>query len=228
MEVQMTLALWILGAQLASAAPTVGDNAGEAALRSRLLATFDGHFFPERLDTPPGHGLHNQAEGFSCLTGLVMDLKANWHIFSPDEKSEMTGILAPWKKDLLDPMVSKRPEAQEGEAPPMPGTCWGNQMSNQKSSTHFSVQWDSAINDETAQDFSDSLEFSWDAEMDDLGWRDPDGVSQYQMLVMVESGNYAGAYTTADHCSGIGYIPYIVTYAGSFSSVNWYKVMACH
>ena len=85
-----------------------------------------------------------------------------------------------------------------------------------------------AITESEAEDFLEWLEFSYDRQIDELGWREPDGVSTYPMLVMVVEGGGASAYTTVESCSGIGYIPYIVAYEGSFDAGDWAMTMAAH
>ena len=166
--------------------------------------------------------VHVAGERGTCLTGLIMDLKTDWELFSPEEKIEITGALAPHKQDLVEPI----PPAPEGC---QNATCWGYQKDNYIDTEHFSVQWDDGMATEAdAQAFADSLEESWEIEINELGWREPSGSDRFKMLVMIDDiGGGAGAYTTVENCSG-GYRPYVVASTGSFDAGNWYKTMACH
>ena len=232
----MTVWTLFIGINLAQAAPPRVLNQDDMSVRLRLLNTFDAHFFPERLKEPSfvhQHGLREgsaklaaeQADGFACLTTLVAELKLNWDLFDAEERAEMTQILAPWKNDLLDP------NWDPADGPPPPNSpCWAYQYDNVVESDRFSVQWeDNAIDQGEAEDFLDSLEYSWDVEVEELGWSEPTGINNHSMMVLVPRNNsYAGAYTTVEYCSGSGYMPYVVAYSGSFNSGNWWKTMACH
>lgn len=164
--------------------------------------------------------------GGVCLTPLVAALKDNWDLFDADERAEMTAELAPWKVDLLDPMLP--PVSGDGVAPPAAAPCFGNYGANIIGGDRFSVEWDGGINEATAQAFYDALEVSWDVEIDEIGWKQPSGTSSYPLLVYVQSGGGAGAYTTVEYCSGVGYVPYIVAGSQSFSAGSWYQTMAAH
>jgi hypothetical protein len=215
-----------------AAVPVVDDR----DVHDNLMAAFDSHFRVDRVDAPvhlahAGHAggaavLAETGDGFACLTGLIMELKANWDLFTVQERAEMTAILEPWKADLMDPMWLSSGNGDDPAPPDEP--CFGNYYDNVVEGEHFSVQWeDGAITESKANAFLDSLEFSYEREMEDLGWRDPSGINRYPMMVLVPDGNYAGAYTTVDSCQGQN-IPYVVAYSGGLSQGNWYKIMACH
>ena len=232
----MILLSLLLGIESAQAAPPRPLGIEEAITRDRLLDTFDMHFFPERVESPSllhQHGIREVSvsgaaetgEGFGCLTTLVAELKLNWDLFDAGERAEMTSILAPWKEDLLEP--AWQPE----DGPPPPDSpCWSDEYDNIVESDHFSVQWENnAIDEDQAEDFLESLEYSWDVEVTELGWAQPTGTNNHSIMVLVpRESSYAGAYTSVEYCSGSGYMPYIVAYSGSFNTGNWWKTMACH
>ena len=57
----------------------------------------------------------------------------------------------------------------------------------------FSIQWeDNAIDQDQAEGFLDSLEYSWDVEVDDLGWNAP---TRYQQPF--DDGSWCRTETTA-------------------------------
>ena len=178
------------------------------------------HFEPEAL---PDAYRGAQRSGWRCSTPLVAMLKENWHSFDRDQRARMTAQLAPWKDDLVDDApIESAPTPLDDD------TCWGQYGDYRILSEHFSVEWDgNTISQNTAQSFSDALEYSWQVEVEELGWREPDGSNNYLMLAYVAPGNYGGAYTTGDMCNN-DYVPYIVAYAGSFASGSWYQDMACH
>jgi len=200
--------LFFMNAALAAISPE--------AQRAELLAEYEAHI----------QGLHDHVPGERgvCLTGLVQRLKLGWHTLTEAEREQITQDLAPSKVDLFEPL-------QRLPSPPSVATdtCWGSQKSNRIDTEHFSVQWDDGVISETqAQEFADSLEESWDVEIDELGWKKPSRSSQYLVLVMVEDSGGAGAYTTVGECDS-GSAAYIVANRGSFSAGgNWYKTMACH
>ena len=211
----------MLSTILALAAPVFASpvviSPDDEATRESLYSAFQGHFTPDA--APDEHGP-------TCLSPLVRQLKENWHLFSDDERALMTRELAPWKADLLDPMLPA------GAPPPPPGTgtpCFGDAGAYQIDSDHFSVQWDSGVDESTAQDFSDALEYAWEVEIDELGWEEPVGTPTYPMLIYIaDNSREASAYTTVDYCTGVGYAPYIVAYSGSFYGGTWYMDMAAH
>ena len=194
-------------------------EAGEIEQADALWLQYLMHFEPDHLPTAYRG---EQVEGWRCSTGLVAELKDNWNDFGPIQQARMTGKLAPFKADLVAPPINPPPTPLDDE------TCWGQYGENRLVSEHFSVEWDEGtVTQNVAQSFIDSLEYSWDVEVDELGWREPDGSDHYLMLAYIAPGNYGGAYTTVDACNN-DYVPYIVAYAGSFASGSWYQDMACH
>lgn len=164
---------------------------------------------------------HAAAE-VGCMTGLVEDLRLRWPELASDERAEITRLLAPWKQDLFEtPQMIPPPDATD--------TCGGQQMENRIVSEHFAVEWDEGVIDETkAQNFLNALEQGYTVEVEEMGWPVPNGNDQYLIPAYVVSGNYGGAYTTIESCGSVGYTPYIVAYAGSFSWGTWYQDMAVH
>jgi hypothetical protein len=193
-------------------------EAGTIDETEALFLAYLQHFEPDAL---PAEYTGEWTEGWRCSTGLVMQLRDQWSRFTPERRERMTSHIAPFKTDLLD--VPTEIEARPDD------TCWGQYGDNRILGEHFSVEWDhGTISEETANDFLDALEYSWEVEVDELGWRQPDGTDDYLMLIYVAEGNYASAYTTVDHCGG-EYLPYVVAYEGSFApGSNWYQDMACH
>jgi len=207
--------LWSFTAIASERAPTDFD------LQRVLWSDFQSH-----LD---GMHAHEPGDRGVCLTGLVQRLRKDWHVMTAEQRRIITETLAPSRTDLFEP----RPVLGQPAGPPPPtpasDTCWESTKDNRIDTEHFSVQWDDGIIDEEdAQDFADSLEESWEIEVGDLGWKQPNGSDRYLMRIEVERmGNGAGAYTSVDSCGG-SYLPYVVASAGSFRQGDWYKTMACH
>jgi len=236
----------LLLSMVASAAPVLPTSPvlgpTEQARHDQLLAVFDTHFRPERvavavhLDDGHPHGrpgahtgsaaiLFETGEGFACLTQLVAELKRDWHLFSASERAEMTAVLSPWKADLLDPDMVVH---EDGSVPPPASPCNGYQYDNFIDGRYHSVQWeDGAVTEGRAERFLESLDFSYEVEVEDQGWKAPNRITSYPMGVYIVNGNYAGAYTTVAEC-GSTWQPYVVAYAGGLVGGTWYKTMACH
>ena len=187
--------------------------------RQRLLwADFESHM--------KGLHQHEPGERGLCLTGLVQRLRLDWHVLTAEQRTSITRALAPSRQDLFEAV----PEAGRPTNKSMASdTCWESRKENRLDTEHFSIQWDGdVISDDAAQAFADSLEESWEIEIDELGWRKPSGSDRYLMRVEVERmGGGAGAYTSVDYCDG-AYRPYVVASSCSFRQGNWYKTMACH
>src|SRR4051812_22512154 len=113
--------------------------ASEPTLHDDLFHSFQSQM-------KPTHQTAVRAPG--CLTGLTMDLKHNWDIFSPAEQSDITHTLTPWKSDLRDVVAGTEPA---GPGLPATDTCFGQQRQNRLTSDHFSVEWDSGVSNEAAQ-----------------------------------------------------------------------------
>ena len=175
-----------------AASPTV--RALSTGERMELLAAVDGHFGVAGVGPSDGLTLHDH-EG-TCLTGVVETLRLHWSEFTDSERAELTDRLAPWKEDLFAP---RAPPPAEGGLPAPPVTCFGHYLENWEDGDHFSVQYeDGAITAAEARDFLDWLEYSYDRQIGELGWREPLGISSYPMLVMVVAGGGASAYTTVE------------------------------
>jgi len=163
--------------------------------------------------------------GPGCRTGLVMDLKANWDLLTPEERARITSSLAPWKQDLTAPVVHARPPAEPGRQ--ATDSCFGQQKDNRLVGTNFVVEWDDDVSATYADAFLEALEYSYQKEVEELGWRAPLGDGRYLLPAYIESGRGQGAYTTVDYCAG-GYLPYIVAQSGSWADASWADTMAAH
>ena len=228
----MLLVALVFGlASSAKAAPQYAVDGGRIAAdldagvideMGALWLSYQLQFEPDSL---PARYHEGTAEGWSCGTGLVMDIKDNWARFTPEQRARMTAHLAPWKDDLLDPSTEMEPPT--GDRPP-DDTCFGQYGENRVLGDHFSVEWDgNTVSEATAQSFLSALEYSWDVEVDELGWLEPEGSDNWLMMAYIAEGNYGGAYTTVDMCNNHE-VPYIVAYEGSFFGGTWYQDMACH
>lgn len=163
--------------------------------------------------------------GEGCLTPLVAEIKERADELTPAQRAEATRLLTPWKADLLAPVTPLRAAPPPPDATPTE-PCF-SMGENRLTSAHFAVEWDgSTISEATATNFLDALEEGYEVEVG-LGWKEPMQGDDYLVLAYVQAGNYQGAYTTVDYCGG-GMVPYIVAYAGSFSSRSWADTMAVH
>lgn len=173
-----------------------------------------------RMEYPDGEG--------GCLTGLIMDLKNNWSSLSPEEQAEATALFSPFKTDLAQALPSTRAAGQAVPPPSPVDTCYGQQADNRLISEHFSVEWNTgSVSDAAAQSFLEDLEYAYQAEVVEQGWRPPAGDGQYLMLAMIADQNMGGAYTTVEACGNI-YAPYMVAGKDAVNYGSWTEEMAAH
>lgn len=219
MPSSLRLPLALLGLLLTAAPAAARDtssadglSSAERARRDALLDAYARLVDPSLGELAPAEHAH----GPQCLTGLVKELRENQHLFSPEQ----------WL-DIQSTLGLPAPSA----TPPSPladGTCTGDTAEYSLVGEHFVVYWGSGSTEQQAADLLESLEFSWDTLIDDLGWDPPTGTPELKLRFQISDANYAGAYTTIDWCSGVGYVPYMVAGRGSFSAGTWYKTMAAH
>ncbi len=199
----------------------------ELAQRDDLLLAFQQAFEGD------GRGLGGRP---ACLTPLVHELKTNWRLFDAQDRARMTAALAPWKTDLVEQEVVRSPGgAEPGQAPPPPApleeeSCFGRQGSEYLLTEHFTVEWSGSVTQDMAEDFAEWIEYSYEVEVEELGWTEPAGNDQYPILVYIyPNDGYAGAYTSVEWCGGANtYVPYMVIYSGCWASQSWAKTVAAH
>ncbi len=216
--------------QPASATPGFEDERliHDALERGTIDATeavwlrYLAHFEPDQL---PMIYRGESSEPWRCSTPLVQEIRENWNHLSQEQQSQISARLTPWKDDFMAPMPT--PDPEPGDAKPGTDTCWGQQGAHRLTGDYFAVEWDSnGVSEATAQLFLDALETSWEVEVDQLGWRQPDFTDDYLMWAYIDDPGPSGAYTTVDQCEG-QYMAYIVAGAGGFGD-TWYQAMSAH
>lgn len=160
----------------------------------------------------------------SCRTGLVMSLRQHWEHMDPRDRQTATEALAPFRSDLFAEKLEKYPQ---GAPPPAKGGCWSQEMDNVLDGEHFHIEYEDGVDEDDVQQFLEDLELSWEVEVNDLGWNEPDGSDDYLMSIYVENRNTYGAYTTVSRC-GSGTAPYIVSGKDSWADMDWGATMASH
>ncbi len=207
--------LLLLGAALA--APAHVHPTADTLTKQSLTESVWEHFDPATASP-------SLVDRFACGTGVVQQLKDNWDWFTPEERAELTNLVAPFKEDLLQALPAN-PPPPPGEFPE--GTCWEQMGTYRHATDHFAVEWDgSNIEESDIEDFGEALETAWSNQVEELGWRQPHKSDEYKVMVYVDSSNYAGAYTSVEVCSG-SQLAYIVTGNGIFWG-DWYQDLAAH
>ncbi|MBM4390017.1 MAG: hypothetical protein FJ090_02750 [Deltaproteobacteria bacterium] len=168
--------------------------------------------------------LVDRVDELRCATPLVLSLEEHWAHLPAADRAHATAVLAPFKADLFDPLPVNR---AAGAPPPASDTCWGQMADNRIVGDHFVVEYDDGVDADDADAFLTALEYSWEKEVNDLGWNEPDGSDQYLMLAYVQNQNTGGAYTTVERCGNV-YMPYIVTGKDSWRDPYWGDTMAAH
>lgn len=190
--------------------------AGPAVRPTPFLDAVDLHLSHAAVGAP------GETEG-ACLTGLVEEMRGEWATIPAEERAAITARLAPWKADLFAPMVRDTPMPPWGT-----DSCWGQQYDNRLVGRRFVVEWEDGVDEDDARSFLEALEYSYDVEVDDLGWNAPDGIDDYLMAAFITNDpRSAGAYTTVEQCGNL-YMPYIVASSGSWFSSSWADTMAAH
>jgi uncharacterized protein (TIGR03382 family) len=187
------------------------------ALFYRWQAHFDSDLLPERY-------VSQVHDGWSCGTGLVMELKENYDALSPDQQDRVNAVLVPWGGTLIEPFAPS-----DAPAPPA-GTdsCFGQQADNRILTENFSVEWENGVSETKANEFADHMEEGLDSLVNDWGYTLVRQQNQYKVLVYISNDNGGGAYTTAANCTqGGGWMPYIVTYENVLDG-DWSRSMAPH
>ncbi len=157
-----------------------------------------------------------------CATVLVETLKQRWSEFSEAEQARITSHVAPFLPSLTAPLKPRA--AAAGARQP----CWGGYLDNERQSDHFSVEWDNGtISSSEVDVLLTELEFSYQVEVADLGWREPDGMNAFLLTVYVINQASAAAYTTVSQCGNVN-MPYVVANDGSFFNDVWWKDMVAH
>jgi len=199
---------WTDGGRIAAAL-----HAGEIDDVEALWLDYLRQFEPDQL---PLAYRGEERPGWSCGTGLVLALNESWEQFSPAQRARMAPRVRPMAS------VTPPPDTMADD------TCWGQYGEHRVTGDHFVVEWDGdTVSQNVAENFLDALEHSWDVEVDELGWRAPNGSDDYLILTFIAEDDWGGAYTTVDMCNG-ELLPYIVASSGSFSGGTWYQDMACH
>ena len=195
-------------------------DAGQIDDQDALWLSYLMHFEPEAL---PLDYVESEVDSWRCSTGLVLALQEEMESFSEEQQERIRSRVFP-----LDEAAAL--ESLPPAPPNMPKTtCVSQQGDNKLDGNYFSVQWDSGtVSESKAEDFLEVLEYSYEKEVDDLGWQRPTKMSQYLMLAFIQGGGGSGAYTTVFTSGSCSSMPYIVASSSGFSSGNWYRSMAAH
>lgn len=165
-----------------------------------------------------------------CDNEMVRQIKEQWTSFTPAEQAELDARLSPPGFSLGG---STPPVVARAETPRPPDTfptssCWEPQMPNVMRGNRFELQWeDGVISQSTADELLESLELSWEVEVDELGWEATVKSDDYLLPVFVTASYSGGAYTTVESCEG-WYAPYIVFGYDSFYDMDWARTAAAH
>lgn len=225
-----------------AAASTLAADVAEARITAHdaRMQRFYAAFRPDLLDARYA-GLGE--DPVACATTLLSDLRAHWDEAPPDDKHlvelETSPVYRGWLADGGLSWLETDVHAAQAEAR---NTCFSPQTANdqlgpyseQTSSEHFILHWNatSNVDQDDIDDLLGWLEESWQFQVVDRGFYQPTGLSQYEMLVVVEPLNSPGigAYATISQCSGApgGFMTYIVVNDWSFEDREWLKSVAPH
>ncbi len=224
----------------ASSALAADVTAGVLSPHQARLQRFYAAFRPDLVDARYADLVQGTPD---CATSVLADLRAHWADASPDDKHlielETSPLYRGWLADGGVSWLEADVDAIQAEER---NTCFSPAMANgqlgpysqQTSSDHFLLHWN-PTSDVDQQDIDDLLawfEESWQFQVVDRGFYQPTGLSQYEMLVVVEPLNSPGigAYATISQCSGApgGFMTYIVVNDWSFQDREWLRSVAPH
>ncbi len=157
-----------------------------------------------------------------CRTPLVAALHGHWNGMTASERARVDAVLTRPGGGLFSPV----PERSEAAPPPATDSCW-SWSDNRIVGDHFVVEYETGVDRNDAETFLEDLEYSWSVEVDELGWRAPNGSDDYLILAYIENERSGGAYTSIERCDGED-IPYFVTGKDSWDDPTWGATMAAH
>ncbi len=220
-------------ASLASASTVVHDHGliqqdleqGLLEPGDALFLRFQQHFEPEGLPTRYAVEID---EGWSCGTGLVMELIEHWDSLEGWQQDRIDELLVPWGGTLTDPMGEPLETLDEVPPPAASETCFGGTYGDYQLATeHFMIEYESGVSESNAKKLGEAMEVGYDAMVTEHGWTDVIKNDDYLLLVYISNDSGSGAYTWYESCQRGGWMPYIVTYENTLSG-SWYKSMAPH
>ena len=214
---------------------------GSISAHEARMQRFYAGFQPDLLD-PAFAGLA-ASSGPDCGTHLIADLRAHWddvpatdkHLVELATSPIYRGWLAEGGPSWLEADVDAI-RIQERSPCFNPATANSSlgPFSEETASEHFEMHWNptSDVDQDDIDDLLQWFEESWQFQVVDRGFFQPHGLSQYEMLVVVEPLNSPGigAYATIASCGGspTGFMTYIVVNDWSFRDREWLKSVAPH
>jgi hypothetical protein len=215
----------------------------EAVRRGRLtphdarMQRFYASFRPDLLD-PAFAGLRDGEPG--CVSDLLSELRGHWAEVPPEDRHlielESSPIYRQWLDEGGITWLEGDVEAVRGQ---QRSACFSPQdvnpglgpYSEVTSSEHFELHWNpgNGVTQGRIDDLLTWFEESWQFQVIDRGFYQPQGMSTNHMLVTVEELNSPGigAYATLGQCFG-SYMTYIVVNEWSFGDMEWLRSTAPH
>ena len=211
---------------------------GELSEHDARMQRFYATFRPDLLDPAFGGMLDGTPD---CATDLLASLHGHWSTTPASDKhliaSETSPVYRAW---LADGGISWLDGDVDTERELARAACFTPQSVNPQlgpynevtTSDHFEMHWNSGsgATQVRVDDLLEWFEESWQLQVIESGFFQPQGMSLNHMLVTVEElGNDSlGAYATISQCGSGGYMTYIVVNESTFNDPERLRSIAPH
>lgn len=183
------------------------------------------------LESVHDHG--GEPGGWACRTGLARELTAVEAALPEGLRAEVAAALRPFTPGAAAParrrLVDDTGETGDsGDRDPV-GACFASEddAAFWHLTEHFAVGYEQSGDRDLAVDFGTWLEEGLRIQVEELGWRPPDGLEDWRLPAWITREHSGGAYTSVQRCEGRD-LPFIVAGHDGFSNPEWAREMASH
>ena len=212
---------------------------GQLSDHDARMQRFYGVFHPELL--APAYRSAPRDDAPSCATGLLADIRAHWVELSGHERHLVELATSPlyrlwleqggisWEEGDVD---AARLEERQTCVSPSEAFSQGGPYDYTEESEYFSIRYNlsSDVTHAKIDDLSDHFAESLQVEHNEMGFYLPNGLLNYQMLVMIEHlpSESTGGFTSYAPCGLSGYMAFVVINSQWFDDDERLKSVAAH
>ena len=214
-------------------------NSGQLSSHEARMQRFYGVFRPDLLGSSYADAPRDDAP--SCATGLLADLRAHWEHLSGAERHLVDLASSPIYRHWLSQggisweqgdVYSAQAEERSTCITPSEAFSQGGPYDHTEDSANFSIRYnlDDDVTHSKVQNLAGWFEEAVTVEHEDMGFYLPNGLLNYEMLVMVERlpSDSTGGFTSYAPCGFSGYMAFVVVNSAWFESNEHLKSVAAH
>ena len=203
------------------------------------MQRFYGVFHPELLGPQWADAPRDDAP--SCATALLADLRAHWDELEPSERHLVEFASSPLYRMWLEQggisweqgdVYAAQEEERQTCMSPSEAFSQGGPYEHSEESEYFSIRYNlsSDVSHAKIDDLSEHFAESLDIEHNQMGFYLPNGLLNYQMLVMIEQlpSESTGGFTSYAPCGLSGYMAFVVINSQWFDDNERLKSVAAH